>query len=118
MKKRNKNKLYTISYFRKRLADSGVSSVRLINRYGLGDKRYWTILIEPQKANILCTCYKDQIDSCHFVLSTSNVPNFRVDTKSMEIMIDVLKDLTTPVGGNEPVGAPSATFKVEDSKIS
>ena len=55
---------------------------------------------------------------CHFVLSTSNVPNFRVDTKSMEIMINVLKDLTTPVGGIELVGEPSADIKIEESKIS
>lgn len=51
------NKLYTLSYFRKRLFAAGIESKILIRSFPEGDKRYWMISIFKDKC-ILCTCYK------------------------------------------------------------
>lgn len=89
----SKNKLYTLSYFRKRLNDKTISSVRLINKYNDNDVRYWTILIDPGKKNIICTCFKNGPDDYYFSLLTDRYTNFEVKTKSMDIIIDSLLNL-------------------------
>ena len=51
------NKLAKQSYFIKRLRGSGYQVERLIPVYSKPDPRIWTILINPQSAAVLCTCY-------------------------------------------------------------
>lgn len=92
----SKNKLYTLSYFRKRLKDKEISSVRLINKYCDDDVRYWTILIDPGNKNIICTCFKHNIEDFYFSLLTAKYTNFEVKTKSMDIIIDSLLNLINP----------------------
>ena len=90
------NKLYTLSYFRKRLNEVGVSSKILINDYSENDKRYWTISIDD-KLKILCTCIKysdsDGTIKSEFHFSDSK-QNFKMDmvrvTASMEDIISML----------------------------
>ena len=98
IKKSSKNKLYTLSYFRKRLKNSSISSLRLINKYSKNDSRYWTILIDPSKKNLLCTCYKDSPIDYYFSVQTENVPHFVIKTESMEVVINNIKEL---IGFNE-----------------
>ena len=86
-----KNRLYTLSYFRKRLKDADINSIRLINEFkDDNDKRYWTILIDPGRKNIITTCYKEDIDKFWFKLNTpTNLYNIK--TKSMRVIIENLK---------------------------
>jgi hypothetical protein len=98
MNKKNKNKLYTLSYFRKRLRDAGITSKVLIDSYTEGDKRYWTISIDPEN-RILCTCFKyteDNILKFYFNLSDGN-QNLPIDktikTESMNVIIEILKKI-------------------------
>ena len=80
------NKLYTLSYFRKRLKESDISSIKLIERYEESDPRYWTILISPSQKNLICTCYKFPNGDFHFSIQTSNYTNYEIKTKSMEVI--------------------------------
>ena len=99
MSKTNKNKLYTLSYFRKRLRDANLTSKVLIDSYkGEADKRYWTISIDPEK-RIFCTCFKyieeDEI-VFNFKFSDENqsLPIDRtITTESMMVIIEELKKI-------------------------
>ncbi len=55
------NKLYTLSYFRKRLFAAGIESKILIKNYNKDDSRYWTISVFKDKC-IFCTCFKNGSD--------------------------------------------------------
>lgn len=96
--KKNKNKLYTLSYFRKRLRDSGITSKILIDSYTETDQRYWTISIDPSK-KIICTCFKytenDVIQfNFNFSDGNQNLPIDRnIKTESMNVIIDELKKI-------------------------
>lgn len=90
------NKLYTLSYFRKRLWEVGVSTTLLINDYAENDKRYWTISIDDD-LKILCTCikYTDADGSVKYEFHFSDSKqNFKMDmvrvTASMEDIISML----------------------------
>lgn len=85
-----KNKLYTLSYFRKRLKEAEIKSVRLINEYEKDDPRYWTILIDPSNKKILLTCYKESAEEYYFSLITKT-GSFIIKTLSMEIIIENIK---------------------------
>lgn len=88
-----KNKIYTLSYFRKRLLDNNIPSIRLINSFEKDDPRYWMILICPGKNNIICTCYKTSPDKFFFKFNTKT-REFQLEALSMEVVIDLLKKQT------------------------
>ncbi len=94
-----KNKLYTLSYFKKRLRDGNYNSITLFNSYSEDDQRYWTILIGED--NIQCTCLKfmnemSQIEfSFHFTdnKQTLNMDK-KVTTHSMNVILELLNNIT------------------------
>lgn len=98
MSNTNRNKLYTLSYFRKRLRDAGITSKVLVNSYKEGDRRYWTISIDPEK-RIWCTCFKyieDGVIKYKFKFSDGNqhLPLDRtLSTESMPIIIKALQNI-------------------------
>ena len=85
------NKLYTRSYFCKRLKESTINHSEVIV-YENESSRKWTLLIFPTKHNILCTCHKEGEDFW-FRFETSENQNLIVKTKSMKVIIDFLKNL-------------------------
>ena len=94
-----KNKLYTLSYFKKRLRDAGYNSITLFNSYKEDDNRYWTILIGEN--NIQCTCLKYLNETKQIVYSFSFIDhnqNLRIDknisTHSMNVIIEMLANVT------------------------
>jgi hypothetical protein len=96
-----RNNLYTLSYFRKRLRDSNIKSKILIgsDSYSKEDKRYWTILIDPKKTNLFCTCFNYEDDEGKHVYFSFDdgkqklVANNIIKTKSMQVIINFIKDL-------------------------
>jgi hypothetical protein len=81
------NNLYTLSYFRKRLKENDIKSVKLVNKFSDDDTRYWTILISPSFRNLICTCYKFPDGNFHFSIQTKNYTNYEIKTKSMEVIV-------------------------------
>lgn len=86
-----KNKLYTLSYFRKRLHSASIGSKILIKNYEIdNDERYWSITLFPKTHNIFCTCYKKEREFWfEFWDGCNNIKNETIiKTKSMNIIID------------------------------
>jgi hypothetical protein len=98
MTRKNKNKLYTLSYFRKRLRDAGITSKVLIESFSEDDKRYWTISVDS-KRRVLCTCFKftenDETNFYfHFADGNQRLPiDKTIKTESMMVIIDSLKKI-------------------------
>lgn len=98
----SKNRLYTLSYFIKRLADNKIFSEILINNndkrdkyYSKDDIRQWTILIDPNNRNIICTCFKKTPKNFWFKLNTKYNDNIKIKTLSMQTIINIINDLYT-----------------------
>lgn len=51
------NKITTLGYLLKRLRDSGYIANKLFANFGEADPRAWTVVIEPGKRSVFCTCY-------------------------------------------------------------
>ena len=82
-----------MSYFRKRLRESGISSIRLINSFKPEDERYWAILVDPGNRNIITICYKNDSLNFHFKLITPSLANYIISTKSMNVIIENFKKI-------------------------
>lgn len=89
-----KNKLYTKSYFIKRLIESGLFVKKIID-YTEKDIRKWTILIDPGNKNLLITCIKHDKDNFYFLLQIQEV-NMKLYTKSMEVIIENINNILNP----------------------
>ena len=50
----------TLSYFIKRLRDSGYVANELFTDYGEMDARRWTVVIDPGGASVFCTCIENR----------------------------------------------------------
>ena len=89
-----KNKLYTLSYFRKRLSETNLMSKVLISAYPKNDNRYWTISISIDHM-IFCTCYKKEDDVYFEFWDGDNVIKNRcvIKTKSMNVIIEYLNSI-------------------------
>jgi hypothetical protein len=90
-----KNKLTTLGYFTKRLRDSGFAVQKVYNDYSDADSRQWTVVIDPQRASVMCTCYVNDADlgDTYFELYDGRhyVPGrFLINTHSVEIIIEKL----------------------------
>ena len=94
----SKNRLYTLSYFRKRLFENEINSAKIIDQFSENDPRQWCILIDPKKKNFICTCYKLSTTDFWFSIQTKEYSNYSVRTFSMEVVIDTLKAL---IEGNQ-----------------
>lgn len=51
------NKINTLGYFKNRLRKSGYVVDEVYKRFGKMDPRIWTIVIDPGRASVFCTCY-------------------------------------------------------------
>lgn len=90
-----KNKLYTKSYFKKRLIENGYIVTDLIIFYDNNDDRRWTILINRknkiEKDNIFITCYRKSPIHYWFEIQTKKVNNYKLFTKSINVVVEQLK---------------------------
>jgi len=82
-----KNKLYTLSYFRKRLREAGILSDVVIDKFHKDDPRYWMLLLSRNYLNLFLICYKNNEDF-FFKIQTPSFYNFEIRTKSMKVIID------------------------------
>ena len=82
------NKLYTRSYFCKRLKDADIPNRELVT-YRDEPSRRWTVLIYPGTRDILCTCHKND-QEYWFRLETASNSNLVVKTQSMKVVIDLI----------------------------
>ena len=57
------------------------------------DVRRWTILINPDSDNILCTCYKIDKDDFWFKFDSQQKSNVIVTTLSMETVFQTINNL-------------------------
>lgn len=92
-----KNKLYTPSYFIKRLIDAGYNVEKVFDKYGTQDPRRWTIVVSPTRQSVLVTCYtnKDEYNDIVFEFNDGGayIPkNFQLHTKSIEVVINYLRE--------------------------
>ncbi len=89
------NKLTTLGYFLKRLRDSGYYAFKLFTEYNDADPRAWTLIIEPGKFSVFCTCYINDpyLGESYFELYDGNqyIPNrLKLKTSSFEVLIKYL----------------------------
>jgi hypothetical protein len=96
-----KNKITTLSYFVKRLKDSGFNTWKLVDNYSQADPRKWTIIIDPGNTSVFVTCYenKDFKSDKMFEINDGDryfPRNFSVKTSSMEVIIALLIEKGIP----------------------
>lgn len=92
---KQKNNVYTPSYFMKRMKDSGYAIWKIFDKYGPHDSRYWTMLIDPGGFSVWVTCYfnKDELNDVFFELDDggARIPKrLRIKTASVETIISNL----------------------------
>lgn len=90
-----KNKITNVSYFIKRLRDSGYVCDKLPINYRKSDARSWTVIVDEGFSSIIITCYNNLNDFGEefFELHDGGqfIPeNFRIKTSSVEVIIDYL----------------------------
>jgi len=91
----SKNKITTVSYFIKRLRDSGYITDKLFTDYSQIDPRTWTVIIDPGIASVFVTCYNNhrEIDDEYFEIYDGGqfIPErFKIKTSSIEVIIEYL----------------------------
>jgi hypothetical protein len=87
-----KNNIKTLSYFLKRLRDSGFIAIKLFNAYKDHDPRRWTIMVDPEGMCVLITCYENQAfqGEVYFEFNDGGnrfPKNWNLKTKSMEVVV-------------------------------
>lgn len=93
-----KNKIKNLSYFVKRLKDSGYIVWKIMDKYNVGDSRRWTILVNPGMESVYISCfindeYMDYQPSFSFDdggLRYTN--NLKIQTASMEVIVTHLHE--------------------------
>ena len=102
--KKSNNNLYTFSYFKKRLVDSGYTVTQIYNSFSANpkDARYWMCVIQPGKIiegknslPIVCTCFKSY-DEVKFLFSDGNqkiVWDKPLVTKSMLVIVNYVNEI-------------------------
>jgi hypothetical protein len=90
-----KNKVHTLSYFKKRLKDSGYVVWDIVNKYAYSDPRKWTVLVNPGSEAIFVTCVlnREEVDMTEFELNDSGQrfqKNLSIRTSSMEVITNFL----------------------------
>jgi hypothetical protein len=87
------NKITTLSYFVKRLKDSGYVVFKIFDEYSEADPRNWTVLIDPGHASVFCTCYvnhEEMFGETYFEFYDGGqfIPTkFKLKTDSIEVII-------------------------------
>ena len=90
-----RNKITTVSYFIKRLRDSGYVTDKVFTDYSQSDPRCWTVVVDPKVSSVMITCFnnKNYLGEEYFEISDGNqfVPdNFKIKTSSIEVLIEYL----------------------------
>lgn len=90
-----KPKITTVSYFIKRLRDSGYIADKLISNYSEQDSRSWTIIIDPGGCSIMITCFNNKsfLGEEFFEMYDGDqyIPShFKIKTSSIEVIIEYL----------------------------
>lgn len=94
--RKKKNQLYTKSYVIKRLVDNKFYVKHIIDTYPKNDQRYWTILINPNRHDILLTCVRSRDnDKVQFRINAKNDINILLETESLNVLMKVLLDLNS-----------------------
>jgi len=97
----NKNKATTLSYFIKRLKDSGYVTWKICNNYALADSRKWTVLVDPGSTSVYITCYESKDFDKEMLFEFSDggqyfPKNYSIRTSSMEVIMSILVDRGIP----------------------
>jgi len=92
----SKNKLYTCSYFSKRLIEQGFDVLKLNIPYEENDLRKWSIVVNKSKAdykmNIVITCFKnEETKEFSFKFQGQRKQEFILETLTMTMIIAILK---------------------------
>lgn len=108
------NKLTTLGYTLKRFRDSGYRVHKLFTEYSEIDPRAWTVVIDPGKSSVFCTCYINDpyIGETFFEIYDGNqfIPGrLKIQTSSFEVLIEHLTKLGI-------VGLQPVTIKNETSQ--
>jgi hypothetical protein len=91
-----KNKIYTLSYFKKRLKDSGYIVWDIMNKYAMEDPRKWTVLVNPSIESVYITCIvnREELGQLpEFEINDGGMrfqKNLTLMTSSMEVIINLL----------------------------
>lgn len=102
-----KNKISTLSYFVKRLKDSGYIVWKLVTNYPIEDCRKWTILINPGRESVLITCMVNQDGQsgpAGYDVYDGGFrcrKNFTIVTDSMEVIVNNLISLSITPDSDE-----------------
>jgi hypothetical protein len=96
-----KNNIKTQSYFIKRLRDSGFIVIKVYDTYGEHDPRKWTIMIDPEGASVMITCYENKEFRGDVVFEFNDggckfPKNYNLKTRSMEIVMTTLIEKLIP----------------------
>lgn len=97
-----KNQIFTKSYVIKRLIENKFYVTHVVDSYPKHDSRYWTILINPGKQNILLTCIRNK-HSVQFRVYTKNDVNMLIETKSLKVLINTLYNLNGNPNEQQPI---------------
>ena len=91
-----KNKIHTLSYFKKRLKDNGYVVWDIMNKYSMEDPRKWTIMVNPSIESVYVTCLVNRVtlgDTPEFEINDGGMrfqKNLTLKTSSMEVVINLL----------------------------
>lgn len=86
------NKLYTKSYFMRRLGQAGITARTMPADFREGDVRRWCVLAYPGTHNIIIVCHKNSPGDFWFKVDSA-AGTMRVTTLSMEVVVDTLRRL-------------------------
>jgi hypothetical protein len=90
-----KNKLKTPGYFIKRLKDNDFVTLRIFDKYSVGDPRRWTVLVDPGGSSVFITCFENTPFKGEYLFSfydgNQNFnSNFSLKTDSIEVVVQRL----------------------------
>lgn len=91
-----KNKISTLSYFKKRLKDNGYVVWDIMNTYSMEDPRKWTVMLNPGVHSIYITCVinrEEMGQSPEFEINDSGLRfqrNLVLRTSSIEVLVNML----------------------------
>ena len=93
-----KNRIQTLSYFKKRLKDNKYVVWDIMKRYSLEDPRKWTIMLNPSIESVFITCVVNREslgDIPEFEFNDGGMrfqKNLTIKTSSMEVIVNFLTD--------------------------
>ncbi len=84
-KGKNKNKLYTLSYTRKKLSEKGINVIETIKYDDDDSDRYWCMLT---KSGALIVCFKTEED--YWFTFSNGINVNKIVTKSTDVLSDTI----------------------------